>query len=168
MTKVIVVRNGMVGYKFCEKLRSRSGDVKIVVYGEEPRPAYDRVHLSSYFSGSSADDLLMAPMSWYDDNNIELHVGELVTEIDREKKEIKTHTGRHDSYDHLVLATGSSAFVPNVDGVERNGVFVYRTIEDLNQIASYAKKVKRGAVMGGGLLGLEAAKALLEDRKSVV
>jgi nitrite reductase (NADH) large subunit len=162
MTKVIVVGNGMVGYKFCEKLRSRSAEVKIVVYGEEPRPAYDRVHLSSYFSGSSADDLLMAPMSWYNDNNIELHVGELVTEIDREKKEIKTHTGRHDNYDYLVLATGSSAFVPNVDGVEHNGVFVYRTIEDLNQIASYAKKVKRGAVMGGGLLGLEAAKALLD------
>jgi len=162
MTKVIVVGNGMVGYKFCEKLRSRSADIKIVVYGEEPRPAYDRVHLSSYFSGSTADDLLMAPLSWYDDNNIELHVGELVTEIDREKKEIKTHTGRRDNYDYLVLATGSSAFVPNVDGVERNGVFVYRTIEDLNQIASYAKKVKRGAVMGGGLLGLEAAKALLD------
>ena len=66
----------MVGYKFCEKLRSRSSEVEIVVYGEEPRPAYDRVHLSSYFAGSCADDLLMAPMSWYRDNNITLHVGE--------------------------------------------------------------------------------------------
>ena len=93
---------------------------------------------------------------------LSLHVGELVTEIDRAKKTIKTHTGRIDHYDYLVLATGSSAFVPNIDGVERNGVFVYRTIEDLNQIASYARKVKRGAVMGGGLLGLEAAKALLD------
>jgi nitrite reductase (NADH) large subunit len=104
----------------------------------------------------------MAPASWYSDNNIVLHVGELVTEIDRTKKIIKTHTGRTDTYDYLVLATGSSAFVPGIDGVERNGVFVYRTIEDLNQIASYARKVKRGAVMGGGLLGLEAAKALLD------
>ena len=162
MAKIIVVGNGMVGFKFCEKLRSRSQDCEIVVYGEEPRPAYDRVHLSSYFSGSTADDLLMAPVSWYEENNIALHVGELVTEIDRSKKEIKTHTGRLDQYDYLVLATGSSAFVPSVEGVERNGVFVYRTIEDLNQIASYAKKAKRGAVMGGGLLGLEAAKALLD------
>jgi len=162
MVRVIVVGNGMVGFKFCEKLRKRSLDCEIIVYGEEPRPAYDRVHLSSYFSGSTAEDLLMAPASWYSDNNIVLHVGELVTEIDRTKKTIKTHTGRTDTYDYLVLATGSSAFVPGIDGVERNGVFVYRTIEDLNQITSYARKVKRGAVMGGGLLGLEAAKALLD------
>jgi nitrite reductase (NADH) large subunit len=160
--RIIVVGNGMVGYKFCEKLRSRSATVDIVVYGEEPRPAYDRVHLSSYFSGSTAEDLLMAPAEWYSDNNIELHTGELVTEINRIDKTIRTHTGRSDKYDYLVLATGSSAFVPTIEGVERHGVFVYRTIEDLVQITEYAKKVKRGAVMGGGLLGLEAAKALLD------
>jgi nitrite reductase (NADH) large subunit len=162
MKRVIVVGNGMVGYKFCEKLRNKTVDHEIIVYGEEPRPAYDRVHLSSYFSGSTADDLLMAPASWYTENRIILHTGELVTEIDRKNKTIKTHTGRVDRYDFLVLATGSSAFVPTIEGVERNGVFVYRTIEDLNQIASYAQKVKTGAVMGGGLLGLEAAKALLD------
>ncbi len=164
MSRVIVVGNGMVGYKFCEKLRSsaRSADFEVIVYGEEPRPAYDRVHLSSFFSGSTADDLLMAPASWYSDNNIQLHTSELVTEIDRESKMIKTHTGRTDHYDFLVLATGSGAFVPTIEGVERHGVFVYRTIEDLNQITAYGKKVTRAAVMGGGLLGLEAAKALLD------
>lgn len=162
MTRVIVVGNGMVGYKFCEKLRNRSKDCEIVVYGEEPRPAYDRVHLSSYFTGTTAEDLLMAPASWYSDNNIVLHTGQLVIEIDRHNKMIRTHTGLTDYYDYLVLATGSSAFVPAIDGVERNGVFVYRTIEDLNQIADYARKVRTGAVMGGGLLGLEAAKALLD------
>ncbi|RAW00066.1 nitrite reductase large subunit NirB [Pseudochryseolinea flava] len=162
MKRIVIVGNGMVGYKLCEKLRSRSAEVEIIVYGEEPRPAYDRVHLSSYFSGSTADDLLMAPASWYVENNITLHTGELVIDIDREKKTIKTHMGRHDHYDHLVLATGSSAFVPTIDGVERDGVFVYRTIEDLNDIIAYSKKVKRGAVMGGGLLGLEAAKALID------
>ncbi len=160
--RIIVVGNGMVGYKFCEKLRNRSTAVDIVVYGEEPRPAYDRVHLSSYFSGSTAEDLLMAPAEWYTDNNIVLHTGELVTEINRIDKTIRTHTGRSDKYDYLVLATGSSAFVPSIEGVERDGVFVYRTIEDLVQITEYARKVKRGAVMGGGLLGLEAAKALLD------
>jgi nitrite reductase (NADH) large subunit len=164
MKRIIVVGNGMVGYKLCEKLRSsaRSQTFEIIVYGEEPRPAYDRVHLSSYFSGTTAEELLMAPSAWYKENAIDLHTGELVTEIDRSKKEIKTHTGRIDHYDYLVLATGSSAFVPNIPGVMRHGVFVYRTIEDLNQIIDYGKKVTRGAVMGGGLLGLEAAKALLD------
>src|SRR5262245_38520026 len=131
MVRIVVVGNGMVGYKFCEKLRNRSKDVELIVYGEEPRPAYDRVHLSSYFSGSTAEDLLMAPLSWYEENNVTLHIGELVTEINREHKTIKTHTGRVDQYDYLVLATGSSAFVPAIEGVERHGVFVYRTIEDL-------------------------------------
>ena len=164
MKRVIVVGNGMVGYKFCEKLRSKEAAklFEVIVYGEEPRPAYDRVHLSSYFSGSTAEDLLMAPASWYSDNNIELHTSELVTHIDREQKTIRTHAGRTDRYDYLVLACGSSAFVPSIEGVERDGVFVYRTIEDLNQIIEYGKKVKRGAVLGGGLLGLEAAKALLD------
>lgn len=162
MKRVIVVGNGMVGYKFCEKLRNRSEETQIIVYGEEPRPAYDRVHLSNYFSGSRAEDLFMAPVSWYGENQVELHVGELVTEIDRVNRKIKTHTGRADHYDYLVLATGSGAFVPPIQGVERSGVFVYRTIEDLNQIKAYAQKIKSGAVMGGGLLGLEAAKALID------
>ncbi|HEX5171156.1 MAG TPA: nitrite reductase large subunit NirB [Cyclobacteriaceae bacterium] len=164
MKRVIVVGNGMVGYKFCEKLRSsgKSHEFEIIVYGEEPRPAYDRVHLSSYFSGTSADELLMAPSTWYGENDVQLHTSELVTEIDRSGKTIKTHTGRIHRYDYLVLATGSSAFVPSIPGVMRHGVFVYRTIEDLNAIIAYGKKVTRGAVMGGGLLGLEAAKALLD------
>src|SRR5690606_9821346 len=145
MKRVLVIGNGMVGYKFCEKLRNRSEDCEIIVYGEEPRPAYDRVHLSSYFSGSTADDLLMAPLSWYDENRITLHTGELVVDINRSQKTIKTHTGRVDHYDYLVLATGSGAFVPKLEGVERHGVFVYRTIEDLNQIISYSKKIGRAS-----------------------
>lgn len=162
MKRVIVVGNGMVGYKFCEKLRNRSKDIEIIVYGEEPRPAYDRVHLSSFFTGTAPEQLYMAPRSWYAENNIQLHVGQLVTEIDRVRKTITTHHGSVDHYDYLVLATGSSAFVPAIEGVERSGVFVYRTIEDLHQIQAYAAKRKSGAVMGGGLLGLEAAKALLD------
>jgi nitrite reductase (NADH) large subunit len=162
MKRVIVVGNGMVGFKFCEKLRNRNKDLEVVVYGEEPRPAYDRVHLSSYFSGNTAEDLLMAPSDWYEQNNVKLHVGELVTTIDRQHKTIRTHSGLTDHYDYLVMATGSSAFVPNIPGVDRHGVFVYRTIEDLNQITTYSKNISRAAVMGGGLLGLEAAKALLD------
>ncbi len=162
--RIIIVGNGMVGYKFCEKIVAKFGPGKfdIVVYGEEPRPAYDRVHLSEYFSGSTADDLLMAPASWYQENQIKLVTGEMVTEIDAEKKTIQTHKGTTDSYDKLILATGSSPFVPPVPGVDKDGVFVYRTIEDLNDIINYGEKIKKAAVMGGGLLGLEAAKALLD------
>jgi nitrite reductase (NADH) large subunit len=162
MKRVIIVGNGMVGFKICEKLRNYSQEISITVYGEEPRPAYDRVNLSKYFSGSTADDLLMAPAAWYQDNNIQLFIGELVTEIDRVRKTVKIHLGKEDHYDYLVLATGSSAFVPTLEGVDRDGVFVYRTIEDLVQIVDYSKKVKKAAVLGGGLLGLEAAKALLD------
>jgi nitrite reductase (NADH) large subunit len=162
VARVIVVGNGMVGYKFCEKLRQRDKDIDIVVYGEEPRPAYDRVHLSNYFSGAAVDSLELAPRSWYDQHRVVLNTSELVTEIDRTSRQITTHKGGQDWYDYLVLATGSSAFVPAVEGVDRNGVFVYRTIEDLYNIETYAKSIKRGAVLGGGLLGLEAAKALLD------
>lgn len=162
MKKVIVVGNGMVGFKFCEKLRAASKEIQVTVYGEEPRPAYDRVHLSSYFSGTSADELLLAPSSWYTDNHIELFTSQLVISIDCTSRTIITHTGKTDHYDYLIFATGSGAFVPAIEGVNCNGVFVYRTIEDLNQIIQYGKPIRKAAVMGGGLLGLEAAKAMLD------
>lgn len=162
--KVIVIGNGMVGYKFCEKLRKKaSADaVELVVYGEEPQPAYDRVHLSAYFSGKTADDLLLAPASWYASQDITLQTGQLITGIDPVNKQVVTHTGKIDSYDQLVIATGSSAFIPPLPGIDKAGVFAYRTIEDLQQIASYGKRARTGLVIGGGLLGLEAAKAMLD------
>ncbi len=159
---VVVVGNGMVGYKFCEKLLAKSTDFNLVVFGEEPRVAYDRVHLSEYFGGKTADDLLMAPISWYQANGITLHLGEAVQEIDRTGRTVHARSGLVQPYDYLVLATGSSAFVPDIPGVEKAGVMVYRTIEDLDQIKAYAATARSGAVLGGGLLGLEAAKALLD------
>ncbi|MDI3320536.1 nitrite reductase large subunit NirB [Pinibacter soli] len=162
--KVVVIGNGMVGYKFCEKLVAKfePGTYSLMVFGEEPRPAYDRVHLSEFFSGKSADDLLMAPANWYADNNIILHTGDPVKEINREKKAILSHKGLTVEYDYLVLATGSAAFVPPIPGVDKKGVFLYRTIEDLEMMTAHASKAKRGAVIGGGLLGLEAAKAMID------
>ncbi len=162
--KVVVVGNGMVGYKFCEKLLTKMGGglFSITVIGEEPRPAYDRVHLSAYFSGTSVEELMMAPASWYADNGIQLLTGECVVKLDSTAHFIQTHTGLKIEYDKLILATGSSAFVPPVPGVEKEGVFVYRTIEDLDAIISYSKGATRAAVIGGGLLGLEAAKATLD------
>jgi nitrite reductase (NADH) large subunit len=162
--KIVVVGNGMVGYKFCEKLIAKAGTdaFEIVVYGEEPRPAYDRVHLSSYFDGKTIEDLTLAPTSWYAANKINLILSNPVVNLDLENKKITSHHGNTEGYDFLILATGSAAFVPPIAGVDKRGVFVYRTIEDLDLMLSYAKKAKVGAVIGGGLLGLEAAKALMD------
>ncbi len=162
--KVVVVGNGMVGYKFCEKLISKPGREKfdITVFGEEPRVAYDRVHLSEYFGEKTIEELTMAPMNWYIENQIEIHTGDPVQNIDRVHKTVHSFHGLTVKYDYLILATGSAAFVPNIEGVEKDGVFVYRTIEDLDMMMDWAKKSKKGAVIGGGLLGLEAAKAMLD------
>ena len=162
---VVVIGNGMVGYKFCEKLMAKDKNRErfaVTVFGEEPRVAYDRVHLSAYFDGKTAEDLTMAPIDWYLDNGIQLYLSDPVVDLDRERKQIRSHHGVVVPYDYLVLATGSGAFVPPLAGVEKDGVFVYRTIEDLDLIQSHARKSKKGAVLGGGLLGLEAAKALLD------
>ncbi|HEY4327366.1 MAG TPA: nitrite reductase large subunit NirB [Mucilaginibacter sp.] len=159
---IIVVGNGMVGYKFCEKLVAKSSAFNIIVFGEEPRRAYDRVHLSEYFNGKSADDLSLSTESWYVDNDISLYLDDPIQEINRTDKTIHSLKGLTLKYDYLVLATGSSAFVPDIPGIEKDGVFVYRTIEDLELIKAYAANAKNGAVMGGGLLGLEAAKALID------
>jgi nitrite reductase (NADH) large subunit len=159
---IVVVGNGMVGYKFCEKLVSRSNQFNIIVFGEEPRIAYDRVHLSEYFNGKSADDLSLSTSSWYADNGISLHLDDPIQEINRIDKIVHSLKGTVIKYDYLVLATGSSPFVPNIEGIEKEGVFVYRTIEDLDLIRDYAANAKVGAIMGGGLLGLEAAKALID------
>jgi nitrite reductase (NADH) large subunit len=170
MQHIIVVGNGMVGYKFCEKFveKSEAKDFKITVFGEEPRPAYDRVHLSEFFENQDAKALEMAPAEWYTDNNIELITGERVADINRTSRIVTTAKDREFSYDYLVLATGSAPFVPPIKGVEKEGVFVYRTIEDLEGMLAYAAKLKavkpdaRAAVLGGGLLGLEAGKAVMD------
>lgn len=170
MKKIIVVGNGMVGYKFCEKFvaQSASKGFKVTVFGEEPRPAYDRVHLSEFFENQDAKALEMAPAAWYAENNIDLVVDERVADIDRANKTITTAKNRTFSYDYLVLATGSAPFVPPIKGVEKEGVFVYRTIEDLEGMLAYAAKLKaekpeaKAAVLGGGLLGLEAGKAVMD------
>ncbi|WP_288955423.1 nitrite reductase large subunit NirB, partial [uncultured Polaribacter sp.] len=170
MKTIIVVGNGMVGYKFCEKFvaQSQDRDYKIIVFGEEPRPAYDRVHLSEFFENQDAKALEMAPAEWYSENGIDLIVDERVSDIHRNTKTIITAKNRTFNYDYLVLATGSSAFVPPIKGVEKEGVFVYRTIEDLEGMLSYAAKIKetkpeaKAAVLGGGLLGLEAGKAVMD------
>ncbi|BDD00668.1 nitrite reductase large subunit NirB [Persicobacter psychrovividus] len=162
MKNLIIIGNGMVSYKFCEQLADAGGlsEFAVTIFGEEPRAAYDRVHLSEYFSHYDASKLAMAPDSFYADHGINLKLGTMVTKVDPETKTVTTSANEQYTYDELVFATGSSAFVPPIPGTEAKGVFVYRTIEDLEQITTYAKTCKSGAVIGGGLLGLEAAKAV--------
>ncbi len=170
MKRVLVVGNGMVGYKFCEKFVSQqqADDFELVVFGDEPRPAYDRVHLSEYFENQDAKALELAPADWYAENGIRLICDQRVTDIDAAQKQIRTANGRLHPYDYLVLATGSVPFVPPIPGVEKKGVFVYRTIEDLEGMMAYAKEINtkkpngKAAILGGGLLGLEAGKAVLD------
>ena len=159
---VVVVGNGMVGHRFCERLTALDGDgrFRIVTFCEESRPAYDRVNLSKYFDKRDAEPLRLACPTWYAENGISLHVGDRVAAIDRQRRVVVSARGREVGYDAVVLATGSAPFVPAVPGVDKKGIFVYRTIEDLEGILAYAGKAGSAAVIGGGLLGLEAAKAV--------
>ncbi|MGJ8634571.1 MAG: FAD-dependent oxidoreductase [Luteolibacter sp.] len=159
---VVVVGNGIASLRFCEEAVSNglAGNCKITVLGGEPLPAYDRVRLSQYVKDKSAEGLIFHPKEWYVENGIDLHVGDEVAALYPESKKVVTGTGVEYFYDDLVLATGSSAFVPPVPGIEFPGVFVYRTLDDLDRIISVAKNAKTAAVIGGGLLGLEAAQAL--------
>lgn len=161
---IVVIGNGMVGLRFMEKLIAADPDqsYKLVTFCEEPRAAYDRVGLTSFFAHRDAEKLLLARKEWYLDHGVELHLGDRADFIDRDQRIVRSVRGREVRYDKLVLATGSFPFVPPVPGVEKRGVFVYRTIEDLERMIAYAKEVKSCAVIGGGLLGLEAAKAVYD------
>jgi nitrite reductase (NADH) large subunit len=161
---LIVIGNGMVGHRLCEELAKRGGTQRyqIIVLGEEPRPAYDRVNLSKYFAGKTADDLLLGPRGWYREQGITLYTGIRAATIDREARIVHTACGSRIPYAKIVLATGSYPFVPPAPGMDKKGIFVYRTIEDLDAIIQYSKACASAAVIGGGLLGLEAAKAVRE------
>ena len=157
----VVIGNGPVGHRFCEKLVEFDGgrDYGIVAFCEEPRPAYDRVLLTSYFDHRDPAKLAVARIEWYRENGIQLHVGDRARRIDRSRRTVISEAGLDIPYDCVVLATGSRPFVPPIEGIDKRGVFVYRTIEDLDAIIEYAKQARSCAVIGGGLLGLEAAKA---------
>lgn len=156
---IVVVGNGMVGHHFVEQIMNDER-YAITVIGAEPRPAYDRVHLSAVFDGSTPADLALATREGYEAAGITGIFGEAVTAIDRERKIVTTALGRQFAYDKLVLATGSYPFVPPVPGHDHKHCFVYRTIDDLGNIRAAAKNARTGVVVGGGLLGLEAANAL--------
>ncbi|MBL4582634.1 MAG: FAD-dependent oxidoreductase, partial [Gammaproteobacteria bacterium] len=158
--KIVVIGNGMVGHYYVEKLVEQSAQHLVTVIGGEPRPAYDRVHLSEVFSGRSPEDLALTTREHYKELNVEAHFGDPVESIDRDNKLVRTSTGRKFSYDKLVLATGSYAFIPPIKGADLPGCLAYRTIDDLGAIRAESQNATSAVVVGGGLLGLEAANAL--------
>lgn len=158
--RLVVIGNGMVGHKFLEYTIAKGSDWELITFCEEPRVAYDRVNLSSFFSGKSAGDLSLVEPGFYQDHNVQIYIGDKAVSIDRSQKTVTSANGVTVAYDSLVLATGSYPFVPPIKGNDLPGTFVYRTIEDLEAIAAYAKTRKIGVVVGGGLLGLECANAL--------
>lgn len=165
---LVVVGNGMVGHRLVEAVRAEDtgGAWRVVVLAEEPRPAYDRVALSSYVDSWDASALELDRSDYAGDDLVELRLGDAVTVVDTERRTVTTGSGHEQAYDALVFATGSRPFVPPVAGHDLPGCFVYRTIEDLDAIRAAAEHSasvrgrRAGMVVGGGLLGLEAAKAL--------
>ncbi|WP_435177164.1 nitrite reductase large subunit NirB [Actinacidiphila sp. bgisy145] len=160
---IVLVGHGMVGQRFLEALADRglTARARVVVLCEEPRAAYDRVHLTSYFSeGTAPEELGLVPDGFMARHGIELRLGDPAVAVDRDARTVTARSGVVVAYDTLVLATGSYPFVPPVPGRDAAGCFVYRTIEDLLAIEAYAAGATSGTVVGGGLLGLEAAGAL--------
>jgi len=171
---LVIIGNGMVSYRLCQRMVEYNAvdDKRIVVFGDEPRPAYDRVHLTDLLSGTSSTNLLLASTDWYAHNGIELFLDDPVVEVDRENGVVRSQSGRSIAYTRLVFATGAKPFVPQVEVVSPNGealpgVFVYRTVDDVYDIEDRADELlgspfQEAAVIGGGILGLEAAKAVYD------
>ncbi|MEZ7517425.1 nitrite reductase large subunit NirB [Psychrobacter sp. Arc9] len=162
---LVVIGNGMVGHHFIERAIEQGlhQQFDIHVFAEEDRPAYDRVYLSSYFEHKDASKLNLVDLTAYELSKVNLHLNQCIVDIDSASQRITTEAGEIIEYSELVLATGSYPFVPPIPGREHPHCHVYRTIADLDEILAIAElpTVKKGVVVGGGLLGLEAAKALV-------
>lgn len=161
--KLVLIGNGMAGVRCVEEILKIDGDAfDITIFGSEPYPNYNRILLSTVLQGDmSIDSITMNDWEWYRKNNIRLFVGETVINIDTEKRFVRTDKGRTVQYDKLIIATGSKPFILPIPGANKKGVTAFRDIKDCEMMMEYAKTYKKAAVIGGGLLGLEAARGLL-------
>jgi len=168
--RLVVVGNGMAGLRVVEEIIEAHPDLyAITIFGDEKWPAYNRILLSSVLAGEvGLEDLVLKNPSWYREHGIELRLGKRVVRIDRGRKQVVAEGGTQVSYDRLILATGSVPFIPPIQGTEKEGVLVFRTLEDCERMIEASKHFKKAAVIGGGLLGLEAAKGLLNLGMEVV
>jgi nitrite reductase (NADH) large subunit len=160
--KLVVVGNGMAGIKTVEELIRLAPDLyDITVFGAEPHPNYNRILLSPVLAGEQTlEDIVLNDLDWYTANNIKLHLSKKVTYIDRLKREVTAEDGTVEPYDKVLLATGSNPFMLPIPGADLPGVISYRDIADTNAMIDAADKFKHAVVIGGGLLGLEAANGL--------
>ncbi len=167
--RLVVIGNGMAGMRAVEELLKRDPiRYQITVFGAEPHVNYDRIMLSSVLAGErEVGDIVINPLSWYGENGIALHAGDPVVAIDRAAKTVTAQSGRIEPYDKLLLATGSRPIVPPLPGLELPGVCAFRDIADIEEMIGASERFRRAIVIGGGLLGLEAANGLLKRGMSV-
>lgn len=161
--KLVLIGNGMAGVRCIQNIRKEDANAfEITIFGTEAHVNYSRIMLSSVLQGgTSFEDIVINQPSWYEENNIRLFSGETVTEIDKINKVVKIDKCREVPYDKLIIATGSSPFILPLPGSDKEGVISFRTIEDCQKMMETAKNYKKAVVIGGGLLGLEAARGLL-------
>ncbi|TYP71763.1 nitrite reductase large subunit NirB [Paenibacillus methanolicus] len=161
--KLVLIGNGMAGINALEQILKLTNAFEITVYGEEPYPNYNRIQLSYVLEGSKTiDDIILNSREWYEENGIALHTGTKVARIDTAAKRVHTEAGDNAAYDVLIIATGSKPFVLPIPGADKKGVIGFRDIADCEAMIGAAGRVKQAAVIGGGLLGLEAAKGLVQ------
>jgi nitrite reductase (NADH) large subunit len=161
MEDLVVVGNGMAGIACLEQILKFGPKFNVTVYGDETHVNYNRILLSSVLAGErSTDEITLNPLAWYQDNNITLRLGVRITDIDPVKRVLKGDDGSTETYDKLLLATGSSAFLPPISGLDKENVFTFRNLDDTRAILEASYKGAKAVVIGGGLLGLEAARGL--------
>src|SRR6184192_2942068 len=161
MKKLVVVGNGMAGVACVEQILKYDQRFDITIFGDETHVNYNRILLSSVLAGErSADEITLNPLEWYLRNNIQLRLGVRVVDINSELKTATGDDGSVMSYDTLLLATGSSAFKPPIEGLDKQNVFAFRTLDDTRELLERAHPGVKAVVIGGGLLGLEAARGL--------
>lgn len=161
--KLVVIGNGMAGISAVEQILKLTKKFDITVFGSEPHPNYNRIMLSYVLEGSKTiDDIVLNDLNWYRDNDITLHTGTTVAKIDEQAKEVVTENGMRVPYNKVLIATGSNSFILPIPGSDKDGVVGFRDISDCNRMLEAAKTCKTAAVIGGGLLGLEAAKGLVQ------
>ncbi|MDM5329244.1 nitrite reductase large subunit NirB [Neobacillus sp. CF12] len=163
MKKLVMIGNGMAGVRTIEEILKLSPEqFEITIFGQEPHPNYNRIKLSNILQGdTSFDEIIINPLDWYKENNIQLFTGESITKIDVESKKVISDQGREVAYDELIIATGSNSFILPIPGADKIGVTGFRDIKDCEMMIKSAAEYKKAVVIGGGLLGLEAARGLL-------